>query len=358
MKVGRFFLFFLAAIFVIALLVYVFTTPGANQIQFTGIIMGNDYIASPLVEGRLDRLLVDEGSAVKKGQLIAEIDPRELEAARDSAAANIRTFQARLRQSDVTRAMNDRQTAAALEQAEAAVTAARAQLDQAKTTLALNEVTYRRDEGLFHGGVLTAQERDTAEQNYLGSQDNVKGLEDQVRVAEAELEVARANRQQVDVQQADVAATRAQLAQAIAQKDQAQTQLGYTEVYAPADGIVSVRAARQGEAVQAGGPIVTILDIDHLWVQADVEETYIDRITFGQKLQVRLPSGDVIEGTVFYKGVEGDFATQRDVSRTKRDIKTFEIKVGIPNAERRLFAGMTAYVLLPTPPGEHRWLHF
>jgi HlyD family secretion protein len=357
MKIGRFFIF-LFVIFIISAVVYAFTTPNNRDIEFTGIIMGNDYIASPLVQGRLQKLLVDEGSEVKKGQLIAEIDPKELEAARDSAAANILTFQARLRQSGETRAMDDQQTSASIKQAEASLTATRAQLAQAKTTLALNEITYNRDEGLFKGGVLTAQERDTAEQNFLGSQDNVKALEDQVKAAEAQLAVAQANRKQVEVQGDDIAATRAQLAQAVAQKDQAQTQLGYTEVFAPSDGIVSVRVARQGETVQAGGPIVTVLDIDHLWVQADVEETYVDQIAFGQKLKVRLPSGNVIEGTVFFKGVEGDFATQRDVSRTKRDIKTFEIKVAIPNAERRLFAGMTAYVLLPPPPGERHWLHF
>jgi HlyD family secretion protein len=357
MKIGRFFVF-LFVIFIVALLVYLFTTPSTNEIQFTGTIMGNDYIASPLVQGRLLRLLVHEGSTVKRGEVIAEIDPTDLEEARDSAAYNIRTFQARLRQSDETRAMDGQQTSAALQQAEAAVTAARAQLQQASATLALNEITYQRDEGLFRNGVLTAQERDTAKQNYLGSQANVEALEDQVRVAEAQWAVAKANRKQVDVQEADIAATRAQLAQAVAQKDEAQTQLGYTEVYAPVDGIVSVRAALQGETVQAGGPIVTVVDIDHLWVQADVEETYIDLIGFGQRLNVRLPSGNVIQGTVFYKGVEGDFATQRDVSRTKRDIKAFEIKVAIPNYQRRLFTGMTAYVLLPRPPGKHRWLHF
>ena len=357
MKVARFFIFLLV-IFIISALVYAFTTPSTRDIQFTGIIMGNDYIASPLVQGRLERLLVQEGSMVKKGELIAEIDPRDLEAARDSAAANIRAYQARLRQSSETRVMDDQQTTAALEQAEAAVTAARAQLQQAKATLALNEITYQRDEGLFKGGVLTAQERDTAEQNYIGSQANVKALEDQVHVAEAQLAVAKANRKEVEVQQDDIAATRAQIAQAVAQKDEAQTQLGYTKVYSPSDGIVSVRVARQGETVQTGGPIVTVLDIDHLWVQADVEETYIDQITFGQKLRVRLPSGNIIVGTVFYKGAESDFATQRDVSRTKRDIVTFEIKVAIPNEERRLFTGMTAYVLLPRPPSERRWLHF
>ena len=356
MKVARFFVFLLV-IFVVALVVYAFTTPSSNELQFTGIIMGNDYIASPLVQGRLERLLVQEGSAVKKGQLIAEIDPRDLEAARNSAAANIRAFQARLRQSDETRTLDEEQTSAAVRQAEAALTAARAQLQQAQAALALNKITYERDEGLFHSGVLTAQERDTAEQTYVGSQANVKALQDQVRVAEAQLAVARANRKQVEIQQADIAAAHAQLVQAVAQKDQAQTQLSYAQVYAPADGIVDVRVALQGETVEPGGPIVTILDVDHLWVQADVEETYIDSITLGQKLRVRLPSGAVIEGTVFYKGVEGDFATERDVSRTKRDIKTFAIKVAIPNAEHRLFAGMTAYVLVPRPPGGEHWLH-
>ena len=72
---------------------------------------------------------------------------------------------------------------------------------------------------------------------------------------------------------------------------------------------------------------------------------------------MRLPSGDVREGQVFFKGVEGDYATQRDVSRTKRDIKTFAIKVSMPNADRRLFIGMTATVLLPAPATEKKgWL--
>ena len=98
---------------------------------------------SPLVTGRLQKLLVDEGSEVKAGQLIAEIDPTELKSARDAAAANIRTLQARVEQSSRTLAMNDEQTAAAVAQAAASVTAAKAQLEQAQANLALNEVTYQ-----------------------------------------------------------------------------------------------------------------------------------------------------------------------------------------------------------------------
>jgi HlyD family secretion protein len=311
-----------------------------------------------LVQGRLDKLLVDEGSAVKSGQLIAQIDPTELQTVQASAAANIRTQQARLEQSSTTQVMNDEQTQAAEKQAAANVTTANAQLEQARATLALDQVTYQRDLGLFDRGVVAAQDRDNAKRDLDVAQATVKAQEDQVHAAEAQLAAAQANRKQVQVQQSEIAATKAQVAQAVAQKNQAATQVGYTKIYAPIDGIVSVRVARQGEVVQAGGPIVTVLDIDHLWVETEVEESLIDSISFGQKLPIRLPSGETIEGTVFYKGVENDFATQRDVSRTKRDIKTFSIKLSVPNPGRRLFAGMTAYVLLPKPASEKGWLHF
>jgi HlyD family secretion protein len=123
--------------------------------------------------------------------------------------------------------------------------------------------------------------------------------------------------------------------------------LAYTEIHAPIDGVVDVRAARIGEVVTAGQPIVTLINPDDLWVRADVEETYIDRVRLGDKLTVRLPSGEERTGTVFYRGADAGFATQRDVSRTKRDIKTFEIRLRVDNHDRRLAVGMTAYVLLP-----------
>jgi len=99
--------------------------------------------------------------------------------------------------------------------------------------------------------------------------------------------------------------------------------------------------------VNPGQAIVTLIDQDDLWVRADVEETYIDRIRLGDRLQVRLPSGATRQGTVFYRGVDADYATQRDVSRTKRDIRTFEIRLRCDNKDRALAVGMTAYVTLP-----------
>jgi HlyD family secretion protein len=102
-----------------------------------------------------------------------------------------------------------------------------------------------------------------------------------------------------------------------------------------------------GEVVNPGQPVVTVINPDDLWVRVDVEESYIDRVRLGDKLTVRLPSGVEREGTVFYRGVDASFATQRDVSRTKRDIKTFEVRLRVDNSDRRLAVGMTAYVVLP-----------
>jgi HlyD family secretion protein len=142
-------------------------------------------------------------------------------------------------------------------------------------------------------------------------------------------------------------ASRKQQAAASAQTDKAAVRLAYSEIPAPISGIVDVRAVREGEVVTEGQPIVTLINPDSLWVRADVEETYIDRVRLGDKLRVRLPSGEERVGTVYYRGVDADFATQRDVSRTKRDIKTFEIRLRVDNRDRRLAVGMTAYVQLP-----------
>ncbi len=66
-------------------------------------------------------------------------------------------------------------------------------------------------------------------------------------------------------------------------------QLGYTKILSPLDGIVDTRTALQGEVVNPGQAIVTLINEDDLWVRADVEETYIDRIHLGDKLQVTTP---------------------------------------------------------------------
>src|ERR1039457_3059006 len=97
MKVSRFFVFLLV-LFILAGIIYFFTTPRGNEIQLTGIVTGNEVIVSPQIAGRLQTLLVDEGSPVKAGQLIAELDPRDQQAALKAAEDKIYTLLAPLTQ--------------------------------------------------------------------------------------------------------------------------------------------------------------------------------------------------------------------------------------------------------------------
>ena len=344
----------IAIVFLIALVFYIFSTPHGKEIPLTGIVDGNEVIVSPQIMGRIVNLKVDEGSEVKKGDLIAELDPKELQASLAAANANVASLQAQVSEANHNYSLTDDQTGASLTQAEAVLTSTRAQLDQARATLWRDQTDYDRMQKLFDSGVESAQDRDHADATLKASQANVRSLEQSVGAQVAALAVAQANRKQVDVRGSEIATTRAQLEQARATAAETATQLGYTEIYVPIDGIVSVRVAKQGEVVAQGSPIVVVVDVDHLWVRADVEESYIDSVQFGQTLRVRLPSGNILQGQVFFKGVENDFATQRDVSRTKRDIKTFAIKVSVPNQDRRLFTGMTATVLLP-PPEKKNW---
>ena len=346
---GRKFFTLLSVIFVVAAVAYYFTTPRGNDIPLIGVVDGNEVIVSPQITGRIVNLTVDEGTAVKKGELIAELDSTQLEASLAATKANVSSLEAQVNEANHNYTWTNNQTDASVTEARARVASSSAQLAPAHAQLWRDQQDLQRMQELFAKGEVSAQDRDHAEAAVRISQANVEALEEAVRAESAAVEVAQANRKQVDARKSAITTTIAQLEQARASAAEMAAQLGYTKIYAPIDGIVSVRVAKQGEVVAQGSPIVVIVDIHDLWVRADVEETYIDSIKFGEKLSVRLPSGDIIEGPVIFKGVENDFATQRDVSRTKRDIKTFAIKVAVPNPDGRLFTGMTATVLLPRP---------
>jgi HlyD family secretion protein len=113
------------------------------------------------------------------------------------------------------------------------------------------------------------------------------------------------------------------------------------------DGKVDVWAARQGEVVTAGTPIVTIMDLTQTWVYAPLPETQADSVQLGDSLRVVMPSGATMQGQVIAKAAEGDFATQRDVSSMKRDIRTIQLKLLIPNPGEKFVPGMTAEVYIP-----------
>ena len=264
--------------------IYYLTERPATQIVLTGIVTTDEVIVSSEIQGRLKQLLVREGDVVTNGQLLAQIQAGQWQ-------ADLSFYTSSVQQSD-------------------------ADLVQAQADSENARLNYERIGGLYSNNVESVQAYDQARTAYDSGRARVESVRKQIQAAEA-------------------------------QKAKAAIYLGYTRITAPASGIVDTRAALTGEIVNTGQAIVTLINQDDLWVRADVEESYIGQIKLGDTFSVRLPSGAVRQGTVFYRSVDAGFATQRDVSRTKRDIKTFEIRLRCDNQDRRLAVGMTTYVTVP-----------
>ena len=313
----------------------------------TGIVTTNDVIVSPQITGQIGQLLVTEGELVKQNQLVAVIVPDELKADTAYFAQNVEGMSSQIRESEAALRLQERQTVDQIRQAESTLASIEAQVDSAVADVEQARLTYTRTQSLSKQGVVSPQELDAARTSLTAFQAKLDALRKQVEAQRATVALARSNAEQISVRRSQVQTSEHMKQAASAQSTKADVRLRYTEIHAPIAGIVDVRAVRVGEVVSPGQPIVTLINQDDLWVRADVEESYIDRVRLGDKLAVRLPSGVEREGTIFYRGADAGFATQRDVSRTKRDIKTFEVRLRVDNADRRLAVGMTAYVLMP-----------
>jgi HlyD family secretion protein len=325
---------------------YAYKQMGPSPLVLTGIVTTNDVIVSPQIGGQIAQLLVKEGDAVKKDQLVAVIAPDELKADTTYFSQNVQGLSSQVRESEAALRFQERQTADQIRQAESTLASIEAQVEAAAADLEQARLTFTRTQNLARQGVASLQELDQARTAVAAAQAKLDALKRQVEAQRATVALARSNAEQTQVKRSQVKTNEHMQAAASAQRAKADVRLRYTEIHAPIDGIVDVRAVRMGEVVMPGQPVVTVINPDDLWVRVDVEESYIDRVRIGDKLTVRLPSGVEREGTVFYRGVDASFATQRDVSRTKRDIKTFEVRLRVDNSDRRLAVGMTAYVLL------------
>jgi len=327
--------------------VYAYTRMPAPALVLTGIVTTNDVIVSPQIGGQISQLLVTEGDTVAHDQLVAVIAPDELKADTAYFSQNVAGMSSQVRESEAALRFQQRQMGDQIAQAESTLASTESQVAAATADLENVRLIYQRTQDLSKQGVVSPQELDQARTGATSAQAKLDALKRQVEAQRAAVQLAHANAEQVQLRRSQVQTSEHMQAAANAQRTKADVRLRYTEIHAPIDGIVDVRAVRVGEIVNPGQPIVTLVNPDDLWVRADVEESYIDRVRLGDSLTVRLPSGVERQGTVFYRGADASFATQRDVSRTKRDIKTFEVRLRVDNKDRRLAVGMTAYVLLP-----------
>jgi len=323
-----------------------YTAP-PKTLTLTGLVTTDDVIVSPLVTARVEKLLVKEGDSVKSGELLAVLAPAELAAENDFFQHSAQGFSGQIEQTQASLRYEELQTGQQIRQAEASLAAIEAQRAEANANLQDSRLQLARTQSLKASGALTERDLEQAQTAVTVAEARLAAANKQIDAQRAAVGLARANTQQVVARRSALSSIKQQEAAATAQAEKANVRLGYAEIHAPIAGIVDVRAARAGEVVSAAQPILTLIDPDDLWIRVDVEETYASRLRLGDELDVRFPSGETRRGKIFLRRVDAGFATQRDVSRTKRDIKTFEIRLRCDNADRSLAVGMTAYVVLP-----------
>lgn len=326
---------------------YFATTSRSGDLQLIGTVDANEVIVSSRIQGRIQTLTVDEGDDVKAGQLIATIQSDDLAAARQAAEAAANSEMHKLQGARDNERLARGGTYSQVENAEAQLGASKAALAQAQAQYEHQEADTKRIVALAGQGVMSEQARDEATTSLAAAKAAVDSARESVSAAEAALKVAQANTLQALAAAKTVASTQSDVNNAQAMLDQAQVNLDYARVVAPISGKVNVRAARQGEVVAASTPIVTIMDLTQTWIYAPLPETESDAVQVGDSLRVVMPSGATIYGKVIAKSALADFATQRDVSRRKRDIKTVQLKLLIDNPGMRYVPGMIAEVYVP-----------
>jgi HlyD family secretion protein len=230
------------------------------------------------VSGTINNIYVDFNSPVKKGQLIAQIDPS--------------TFQAQA------------------DQARATMLSARANLEKAEATITDAKRTMERNRELFSKNLVARSDLDTAETGY-------------------------------ETAQAAVSAAKAQVAQTEAALKFAETNLRYTRILSPVDGVVISRNVDVGQTVAASFQTPTLFtiaqDLTKMQIDTNVDEADIGKVSVGQEVDFTV---DAYPDHVF----TGKVWQVRNAPITVQNVVTYDVVVQVPNPEQKLKPGMTANV--------------
>jgi HlyD family secretion protein len=292
---------------------------GADQtIALSGRIEGDDSAVASKTSGRIQEIRVREGDTVKSGETIAVLDDQQIRSREEQARVAVLGAEAKAKAARDQIAVleeqlqqNQLQTEQASVDAEGRVSQAEADLAAAEAGLAQQEASYEL--ALFDKDAYTRLAKSGAVSERQGKQAittadqqaaAVNAAKRRVEASRGALTTAKANlsnagirgaqtaavRKQITEQQSEIASAMANAEQARAQLVEAQANLQDLTVKAPFDGTVMTRTAEPGEVVQAGTPIVTLLDLSKVYLRGFVPEGQIGRVKIGQAARVYLDS--------------------------------------------------------------------
>lgn len=296
-----------------------------TPISTTGIIEATEVNIGAKISGRIKEIRFDEGDRVKNGEILIVLESEEMEAQLHQAEANLQAAKAERENIEAGISL----AKANISNVEAEIEKTRVIVDDAKRTL-------ERYRDLLEKGILSQSEYDSAKTRY----DTALA---QLKSTTALYESARAS---YNSALAQLRSAEARIRQATATVALYEAHLKDTIIKSPITGTVILRTFEPGEIVAPGVIILTIDDLDNLWARIDLEETLIGRISLGARAIVKANavSEKSFKGKVIEIGEEAEFATQRDVTRGRQDIKTFRVKVSVPEGRGVLKPGMTVTV--------------
>jgi len=290
-----------------------------NQLTLSGNIEAHESLVGFKVAGRIVELPVEEGQQVEQGALLARLDEADLK-------QRIRIDEAGVQVRESSLAL----TLAGTREQE--VKAAQQTMMDAKADLDEKKLDSDRAQSLFAKDEVSAQERDQAATAQKRAQAIFNAAQQRYN------EAVEGSRKE------DITISQANLNEASANLGLSQVNLSYTVLRAPAAGVVTVREAESGEVVSAGSPVVTLADLDHLWLRAYIAETDLGRIGWGQEATITTDTypGKQYHGRISFISSTAEF-TPKSVQTTKERVTlVYRIKIDIDNPNHELKPGMPA----------------
>jgi HlyD family secretion protein len=271
------------------------------------------------IAGRIVSRSFEEGDWVNKGSVLARLDDEDLRRRLELDRAALASAEARL--SKLLAGSRPEE----IKQAEAT-------LEQAKFDLENKRIQLERMKNLFERKVIPKETYDNADTSF--------------KVAKAAAQAAQENYNLVKEgpRKEDIEDARAQVEQARAAVKLTETQLSYTVLYAPFSGVVLVKSAEIGEVVNPGTSVVTLADIENVWLKAYIPETDLGKVKWGQEVTVTtdLYPRKEFRGRISFISSQAEFTPKSIQTEKERVTLVYRIKVDIPNPDRELKPGMPA----------------
>lgn len=291
----------------------------SSKLLLSGNIEAHESLVSFKVTGRIVELPVDEGQWVQAGALLARLDDADYRQKVDIDAANLNVRESNLA---LTLAGSRDQE---IKAAQAAMLDAQADLQEKKTD-------DERAQRLFAKDAISAQDRDLSATALKRATAVFESA--QQRYNEA---VEGSRKEDIRIAQANVVAARQSLGLS-------RINLDYTRLVAPNAGVISVRQAELGEVVSPGTPIVTLSDLDHVWLRAYVAETDLGRIRWGQDAAITTDTypGKKYHGRISFISSTAEFTPKSVETYKERVTLVYRIKIDVDNPNHELKPGMPA----------------